>query len=81
MYQDTLKKKYNPIFSRMDEILDQKKYEYLDHLTRQLEANNDRILLEKETLHKMEKSFNEIKPRFKNALEDQLSNIEKQIEK
>lgn len=38
-------------------------------------------MLEKETLHKMEKSFNEIKPRFKNILEDQLQNIEKQIEK
>ena len=63
----------------MDNILFKKKFEYLDHLTRHLEENNDRILLEKETLQKMEESFNEIKPIFKNTLEKQLKNIEIQI--
>ena len=53
----------------MDNILMKKKFEYLDHLTRHLEENNDRILLEKQTLQKMEESFNEIKPIFKNTLE------------
>ena len=53
----------------MDSILNRKKFEYLDHLTRHLEENNDRIVLERETLCKMEKSFNEIKPIFKITLE------------
>ena len=65
----------------MDQILYKKKFEYLDHLTRHLEENNDRILLEKETLHKMEKSFNDVKPVFKHTLEKQLKNIEIQIER
>jgi hypothetical protein len=38
----------------MDEILLTKKFEYLDHLTKHLEKNNDRIMLEKNTLQKME---------------------------
>jgi hypothetical protein len=65
----------------MDEIMLSKQNEYLDHLTRHLEENNERIVLEKETLHKLEKSFNEIKPKFKIVLESQLKNIQKQIEK
>jgi hypothetical protein len=65
----------------MDQILCQKKLEYLDHLTKHLEENNDRILLEKETLQKMERSFNEIKPIFKSTMEKQLANIELQIER
>lgn len=65
----------------MDEIMLAKKNEYLDHLTRHLEENNERIVLEKETLHKLEKSFNMIKPKFKIVLESQLKNIQKQIEK
>ena len=60
----------------MDEILQQRKFDYLDQLTQQLEANNDRIMLEKSTLQQMEKSFNEIKPRFKTILEKQAKNIE-----
>jgi hypothetical protein len=64
-----LKQKYTPIFAQMDSILNRKKFEYLDHLTRHLEENNDRIVLERETLCKMEKSFNEIKPIFKITLE------------
>lgn len=50
VYQETLKQKYNPIFDNMDEILKQKKLEYLSHLTEHLESNNDRIQLEKESL-------------------------------
>jgi len=60
----------------MDIIMNQKKFQYLDHLTRHLEQNNERILIEKETLRKMEISFNQIKPKFKDALELQLKSIE-----
>ena len=42
-----------------------KKLEYLDHLVQNLTQNNQRILLEKDCLGKLEKSFNEIKPKFK----------------
>ena len=34
----------------MDEILNNKKFEYLDHLTKHLEMNNERIMLQKNTL-------------------------------
>jgi hypothetical protein len=60
----------------MDSIMNQKKFQYLDHLTRHLEQNNERIRIEKETLRKMEMSFNQIKPKFKDALELQLKSIE-----
>jgi|TARA_B110000285_G_C15125135_1_gene619665 hypothetical protein len=79
VYQDILRQKYNPIFAQMDEILSTKKFEYLDHLSKHLELNNERIMLQKKTLQQMEASFNEIKPLFKNTLESQLENIEVQI--
>lgn len=81
MYQDILRQKYNPIFAEMDEILSKKKFEYLDHLTKHLEMNNERIMLQKKTLQQMEASFNEIKPLFKSSLEKQLRNIDIQIKK
>ena len=49
-----------------------KKLEYLDHLVQNLTQNNQRILLEKDCLGKLEKSFNEIKPKFKEILEQQM---------
>ena len=55
--------------------MDRKKFEYLDYLTQHLERNNDRIIMEKETLEKMENSFNEIKPKFKKTLDGYMTNI------
>ena len=80
-FHQMLLQKYNPIFERMEGIMYQKKFEYLDYLTRQLESNNAKIKLEKETLLKMEKNFNEIKPRFITTLRQQMENIEKQIQR
>jgi cupin superfamily acireductone dioxygenase involved in methionine salvage len=65
----------------MEEIMDRKKFEYLDYLTQHLERNNDRIIMEKETLEKMENSFNEIKPKFKKTLDGYMTNIKIQIDK
>ena len=65
----------------MEEMRERKKFEYLDYLTQHLERNNDRIVLEKETLEKMEKSFNLLKPKFKSTLEGYMKNIKVQIEK
>jgi len=81
VYQETLKQKYEPIFQQMDDIMLRKKMEYLDHLVRHLEQNHQRILLERETLGKMEKSFNQLKPSFKDVLEKQMSNIKKNVER
>jgi len=55
--------------------------EYLSHLTDSLQQNNERIMMEKQALFKLEKSFNEIKPKFKETLERQQENIEFQIER
>jgi len=49
--------------------------EYLSHLTDSLQQNNERILLERQALYKLEHSFNEIKPKFKESLDRQLDNI------
>ena len=57
-YQTTLKQKYNPIFDQMEEIILEKKMEYMDHLTSNLEDNYKKIQLEKDTLSKLERSFN-----------------------
>ena len=59
----------------MEQILAQKKMEYLAHLTDSLQQNNERIMMEKQALYKLEKSFNEIKPKFKESLEKQMDNI------
>lgn len=61
--------------------MERKKFEYLDYLTQHLERNNDRIILERETLEKMEKSFNELRPKFKDTLEGYMENIKVQIER
>ena len=37
----------------------------MDHLCRNLEKNYDKTMLEKDTLKKLENSFNMIKPFFK----------------
>lgn len=56
-----------------------KKMEYMDHMTTNLESNFDKCTLEKQTLGKLEKSFNQVKPHFKNQLEIYLKNIEENI--
>lgn len=38
-------------------------------MTDSLEHNNERIVMEKQALFKLEKSFNEIKPKLKETLE------------
>ena len=81
VYQETLNQKYEPIFQKMDDIMLRKKMDYLEHLVRHLQANHDRILLERETLGKMEKSFNQLKPSFKEVLEKQMNNIKKNVER
>lgn len=43
----------------------QKKLEYLDHMTTNLESSHEKTQIEKETLTKLEKSFNILKPFFK----------------
>ena len=73
--------KYAPIFEKMEEIVSEKKLEYLSHLTEHLSQNDDRIRNEKEALIKMEKSFSELKPKLKHELEKQLENIKKLSEK
>ena len=76
-----MKQKYSPIFAQMEQIMERKKFEYLDYLTQHLESNHDRIILERETLEKMEKSFNELKPKFKGTLDGYMENIKVQIER
>ncbi len=61
----TLKEKYYPIFEQLESILKQKKMEYLDSITANLESNHDKTILEKETLVKLEQSFNVLRPFFK----------------
>lgn len=39
-------------------------------MTDSLQQNNDRIMMEKQALYKLEKSFNEIKPKLKETLEE-----------
>lgn len=46
-------------------MMREKKLEYLDTMTTNLENNHDKTELEKETLVKLEKSFNGLKPYFK----------------
>ena len=65
----------------MDQIKNEKKMDYLNHLVTHLDQNNERIQLEKNTLNKMEKSFNQLKPHFKETLEQQLKNIKTQVER
>jgi len=64
----------------MEEIILQKKMEYMDHLTSNLEDNYTKIQLEKDTLSKLEKSFNLLKPHFKAQLNKYLKRIEKNLE-
>jgi hypothetical protein len=61
----TLKEKYYPIFEQLESMMREKKLEYLDTMTTNLENNHDKTELEKETLVKLEKSFNGLKPYFK----------------
>ena len=65
----------------MENIVKQKRMEYLSHLTEHLEANNSRIQLEKETLKKLESSWQQLTPEFKKTLENNLENIKKLIER
>ena len=65
----------------MDQIQNEKKMDYLNHLVTHLDQNNERIQLEKTTLNKLEKSFNQHKPHFKETLEQQLNNIKTQVER
>jgi hypothetical protein len=63
----------------MEAILKQKKLEYLDQMTSKLQKNHDKTLLEMETLVKLEKSFNTLKPYFKAQLQTYRDNIEHNI--
>ena len=54
--------------------------EYIDHMTSNLESNFEKCTLEKQTLSKLEKSFNQMKPHFKGQLERYLHNIDHNIE-
>ena len=65
----------------MDNILKQKQMEYLSHLTEHLEGNNSRIQLEKDTLKKMERSWQQLTPEFRQTLEKNLENIKILIER
>lgn len=71
-----LKGKYLPIFDEMDIIVKQKKMEYLDRMIGNLESNCVKTEQEKKTLTKIEKSFNELKPFFRDQLKEYLDNIE-----
>jgi cation transport regulator ChaC len=75
-YHEQLNQKYAPIFIKMQHYVIEKKFEYLDYLTKHLEDNDDKVVLEKETLAKLQKSFNEIKPYFQKSLEEQTKRIE-----
>jgi len=72
----TLKEKYNPIFENMEQILQSKKMEYMDQMVTKLESNYEQTMLEKQTLNKLEKSLNMLKPYFKAQLQGYLKNIE-----
>ena len=63
----------------MEQILKQKKMEYMDHLTSNLESNHEKTNIEKQTLNKLEKSFNMLKPYFKAQLQGYLKNIEQNV--
>lgn len=65
----------------MEAILKQKKMEYMDHLTSNLDTNHEKTNLEKQTLVKLEKSFNILKPHFKAQLKVYLENIEYNVKK
>lgn len=75
----TLKEKYQPIFEQLEQIMRQKKMEYLDYMTTNLEKNHDKTLLEQETLIKLEKSFNQLKPHFRTQLQKYKENIEHNV--
>jgi len=47
VHQAALKAKYNPIFEQMEKIMHDKKMEYMDHMTTNLESNFDKCTLEK----------------------------------
>jgi hypothetical protein len=80
VHQAALKAKYNPIFEKLEKILHDKKMEYMDSMTSNLESNFEKCTLEKQTLSKLEKSFNQMKPHFKGQLERYLHNIDHNIE-
>lgn len=63
----------------MELIVKQKKMEYLDHITANVQENYDRTIQEKETLGKLERSFNSLKPYFRDQLKEYLANIEHNI--
>lgn len=45
-YQKILKEKYHPIFEQLEGLMREKKMDYLDHMTSNLEKNHDKTLLE-----------------------------------
>ena len=60
----------------MEQILQSKKMEYMDQMVTKLESNYEQTMLEKQTLNKLEKSLNMLKPYFKAQLQGYLKNIE-----
>ncbi len=58
LYEKMLSEKYNPIYGSMQEIVGDKRLEYMTFLTRQLNQNKARVKLEKDAFEKLSGSFN-----------------------
>mmetsp|Transcript_4825 Transcript_4825/g.4481 ORF Transcript_4825/g.4481 Transcript_4825/m.4481 type:complete len:86 (+) Transcript_4825:265-522(+) len=75
-----LKEKYEPLFTEMQETLSDKRLEYMTFLTKKLNQNKERILLEKEVFSKLMDSCEPISGKIKEQLEHQQVLIKKQEE-
>jgi hypothetical protein len=75
LYESTLNEKYNPVFSQMRQIINEKRDEYTHFLNSQLHKNDDRIKNEQRALEKLSASLQSIQDRFKDELEHELEII------
>lgn len=75
LYESTLNEKYNPVFSQMRQIINEKKEEYTHFLNTQLHKNDERIKNEQRALEKLSASLQSIQDCFKDELEHELETI------
>jgi hypothetical protein len=65
-----LSEKYNPIYASMQDIVGDKRLDYMTFLTKQLNQNKARVKLEKDAFEKLSQSFNLVSDKFKSQLEE-----------
>ncbi len=75
-----LRQKYGPVFAQMQETLLDKRLDYMTFLTKQLNQNKERVVLEKETFAKLMSSFSGVAGGLKTEMEKQMDLIKQKEE-